>query len=185
MLGACVVASMYAAGTGRMESSSSDGTVTTTTYQFVPELRMHAVTPTSEVVVTDTTGWLRTEGHPWVQEAPGAADPRTLLATATIGATRDLVAPQSAAASYAQCTDWVGEGLQPVDGTSDVHRKYRCRTPYEALGVTVSDLTLWLDADHLPVRSTADSAAMGLSTSTVTTFSAWGHPVDIPDPAAG
>ena len=53
-----------------------------------------------------------------------------------------------------------------------------------ALGVTLSDVGLWIGADHLGVYHVATGTIGDISETTANTFVQWGEPVDIPDPGS-
>ena len=185
-LGECIATAMIAAGTGVMVLEGPEMETTTTQYQFRPRLTVVVGNDTMRMVVTDSGGWARgPDGH-WLQEDESSSNPAVRIATATLRGLRATMQPAAIAGGYGICPEWVSEGLSSVEGDEFSEYQafaFRCAAPYQLAGITVTQLKIWVDSTFLPIKAITSSQSPILESSTVSHFSAWGEPIDIPDVA--
>jgi|GEM_PF-5505105 len=183
-LGDCIATAMIAAGTGVMVLEGPDMETTTTQYQFRPRLTVVVGNDTMRMVVTDSSGWARGPDGRWLQEDGSSSNPAVKMATATLKGLRATMQPAAIAGGYGVCPEWVSEGLGSVEGEEFSEYQafaFRCAAPYQLAGITVTRLKIWVDSTFLPIKAISSSQSPILDSSTVSHFSAWGEPIDIPD----
>lgn len=185
MLGDCVAAAMVAAGTGVQRVDSSDGTSSIVQFGWTPDYAMSVDAGEQQVVIKGDTGWVMMPGTGWIQSDPASEDPQVVMATGLVELTRVFSDPRVLAAGFATSPTWtvVGEEPLPVDD-ADATTAWLV-TPDSAmtiLGVSLSDVQLWLRPDHLGAHFVGTGTVAGISTTTSNTFLEWGGELDLPNP---
>lgn len=179
----CMAAAMIAAGSGSQLLTTSDG-VTEVDFEWTPELALHAQ-GTVEYVIRGDVGWLRQDGR-WIEGDSGSSDPEEAHAGAIIELSRAFGDPRGMVMLFSQ-TAWDVIGQEDVpDGVAAAQTGLLLRPegPLTLLGVTLSDVELWLDESYLGLYFIGTGQFGGISETTTSTFTQWGQPVDVPDPGA-
>lgn len=182
-LSACMSAAMLAAGSGSHVVETSTGT-STVDFQWTPEFSMHSQGDI-DVVVRGDTGWVDT-GTGWVRGDPDSSDPQEAMAGTLLELVRAFGDPRGMTSIFTQ-TSWqvVEEAPVPATGAvTDTAWLLQPQGTMEMFGVAMSDVQLWLGADHLGVYFVGTGSTMGVTETTSNTFTQWGEPVEIPDPGA-
>lgn len=185
VLGDCVAAAMIEAGSGVHRVDSSDGTSSVVNFRWDPDFAMSVDGGAQQVVIVGETGWVLMPETGWVQADPGSEDPIVVMATSIVKLVRVFSDPRVLAASFATSPTWtvVGEEPLPVDD-ADARTAWLV-TPDAAmtiLGVSLSDVQLWLRPDHLGAYFIGTGTIGGTSVTTSNTFLHWGAPVEITVP---
>ncbi|WP_194410286.1 hypothetical protein [Microbacterium cremeum] len=184
-LGDCMAAAMVAAQTGRHRVDSSDGTSSVVEFSWTPDFAMSVDDGEQEVVIKGDTGWVRLPDAGWIQADASSTDPAVVMATGIVELTRVFSDPRVLSAGIASSPTWtvVGEEPLPVDdAAANAAWLLTPDTPTTVLGVSLSDVQLWLRPDHLGAYFVGTGSMAGISVTTSNTFLEWGGEIDISVP---
>lgn len=184
VLADCMAAAMIAAGSGSQLLTTTDGT-TEVDFEWTPEIALHA-RGEIEYVIRGDEGWMQLEGR-WVRGDSGSSDPEEAFAGTVIELSRAFGDPRGMVMLFTQ-TSWdiVRHDAVPAAGAvSDTGWLLQPQGPLMLLGVTLSDVELWLGEDHLGLYFEGSGQFSGVNATSSSVFTQWGGPVDIPDPGVG
>lgn len=186
-LGACMGDAIEQAGTGTSRTESvTDGVVETSIveFQWDPTYSMSVTGgEAGDLVITETTGWLRAPGQDWIQADPN--DIEKTLVTSIVKAVRELADPRAYSGYMGLSPTWTVLEKQSVPSEGAFHASAWLVTPdvpIKMWGVTVSDYQVWIGDDFLGSYATGTGTIGGVSVKSSQTFLQWGLPVDIPKP---
>ncbi|SDH25166.1 hypothetical protein [Agrococcus jejuensis] len=181
-LGGCVAAAMVAVGTGTQRVDSSDGQSTVVDFQWDPDFSMHAASDDIGIVIDGDRGWALVDGA-WVEGDAGSSDGATAMAGILVEATRAASDPATIAGLLSTSPTWTVQDQQAVPVGDSVAESAWLLTPdapMSMLGVTLTDVQLWLTDAHLGAYFVGTGSVSGVTVTTSNTFLQWGGPVDIP-----
>lgn len=184
VLADCMAAAMIEAGSGSHRLDSYDG-VTEVDFTWNPEIALHA-RGAVEYVIRGDEGWMLIDGR-WVRGDSTSSDPDEVFAASVLELSRAFGDPRGMVLMFNQ-TAWEVLGEDAVPASDAVRESGWHLVPQgqlTLLGVTLSDVELWLGEDHLGIYFVGTGQFGGVSATSSNTFTQWGGPVEIPDPAAG
>lgn len=181
----CMVEAMMNAGTGTQLVKDSNGNHSIVHFQWNPDYSMYVEGPEQSVVIEGEKGWFQQPGLGWVEENDQSSDPDVVLATNIIKLTRVFAHPIMLRDYLAKSPTWTVVGQEPVpdqDAFVDVAWHLEAEVPLEMMGVTLTDVDLWITNNYLGAYYASTGTAGGFTTTASHTFMQWGEPVEIPKP---
>ncbi len=184
VLGTCIAEAMRLAKTGTMVLTSPDLPTNTTVFEYVPEYTAYGTTDGKPSILLTKDSGFSYAGNRWIEADPTSEDPSVQMVTAGIKLAKQSSSVEALVSSMSLCPQWVSKGKTDIkDGTEPEGYQYMCEGTHELMGVTISDMNVWLDDKYRMIHQTSIGSAMGITTPSVATISGWGEPVDIPNPA--
>lgn len=177
---ACLTAAMTAAGTGGFQTTTDGVLSDEVRFAFGPPLTVHGTTGDGMTVfLRGEEGWV--ENGPgwtgWVKGDTASTDPQQMIAGSLLQVARLALDPAMQVEMLRSCPTWVAAPLEP-GSPQGAHSQFHCAARFDAMGISVSDLTLWLDERYLGVQERSTASVAGVTTSSVRVYDGWGEPQD-------